>query len=185
MRAVHKRTLPFSENYLSEMYYHQIDFPTQALFFFYSCCAGIIDGFFALILCSRAIKNRRVKLITDIAFCFISVLILVCTNIIFQDAALRVYEVFAFLSALLLFLILFKKRSDAITEKFYMLIRKYILIPIFHFCKLIINICKKILKKIYQVVYNFIYKCKELLKRNVKKEKSKKEEKRKARQTAS
>ena len=170
-----KKAPAFSENCLNDMYYHQIDFPTQALFFIYSFAAGIVDGCFALILCSGAIKRTRIKIISDIAFCLISVLIIVCTNIVLQDAALRIYEVIAFLAAFILFLLIFKRKSDKVSEKAYAIIKKRIITPIYTLCKHIINISKKILKKIHEVVYNFIHKCKELLKRHGGKEKSKKE----------
>lgn len=158
------------------MYYHQIDFFTQAAFFMYSFIAGIVAGFFALFLCSAAFKGKT-KVVLDIIFCLICVLILVCTNIVFQDAALRVYEVISFLSSLILFVVLFKKKSDILTEKLFRFIQKLIIQPIYRFCKYIINKLKNILKKIGIVVYNFIQKFKEKMKRNAKsnKEKKKKE----------
>ena len=159
------------------MYYHQIDFVTQAAFFFYSFIAGIIAGVFALILCSSAFKGK-IKAVLDIIFCLLSVFILVCTNIIFQDAALRVYEVISFISALILIVAVFKKKSDILTQKVFQFFFHFFIKPIQSFCKYIINKIKKILKKIGDVVYNFIHNNKEKMKRNArtKKEKKKKED---------
>ena len=160
------------------MYFHQIDFLTQSRFFLYSFIAGLFNGFIALILCSAAIKGK-LKFISDILFCLTSVLLLVCTNIVFQDAALRVYEIAAFLSAGILVIILVKKRSDAIALKLFGFFEKVIWQPFIQKCKLLINKCKKLLKKADTVVYNFNKKFKEKFRSHAaigKKEKQKKEE---------
>lgn len=142
------------------MYYHQIDFFTQSRFFFISFGAGLLASLFSFFLCSKVI-SKKIKIITDIIFCLICVLIIVCTNIAFEDAALRLYELIAFISALLLMVFLFKKRVDMIAEK----VCKSVIFPIFSFfkkeCKIIINKLKSLLKKIRSVLYNLLRKLKE------------------------
>lgn len=157
------------------MYYHQIDFFTQSTFFIISFIAGLTDGVLALFLCSPVFKGKT-KFFFDILFCVCTVLLIVCTNILFQDAALRVYEMIAFLTALLLFCGIFKKRSDALVIKIDNRLRQHILKPFHSFCKNSMNKCKNILKKQREVVYNLIHKHFRSFKRNGKKQNQKSEE---------
>ena len=167
------------------MYYHNIDFFTQASFFCYSFAAGILDGVLALFLCSSAWSHcKRLKIVFDIFFALISVFLIVITNIIFQDAALRFYEMLAFFIALILFLCIFKKRGDKLTKTLFSFVYHHFVFPLMRLCKQIINKLKNVLKKIGNVVYNFIQKSKERIKQHAKKEKTKKEKAHSA-QTAS
>ncbi len=137
------------------MYYHDIGFLAQSKFFLYSLCAGVADGLLALLLCSKAIKGKA-AVICDFIYCLLSVLLIVCVNIVMQDAALRVYQMIAFLTALILTLILLKKRSDKIALAVQSFLSDKLFRPVFRHCKYIINKLKNILKKAYDVVYNFI-----------------------------
>ena len=158
------------------MYYHQIDFFTQSKFFIISFIAGVLSSFFALILCSKVI-SKKLKYISDVLFCLISLLIFVCTNIAFQDAALRHYEIFAFVFGLIISVFVFKKKTDIFIEKFY---QKFFF-PLFSLIekeyKFIINKLKTLLKKVRSLLYNLISKIKELFFNNAKSKRKKQKEK--------
>ncbi|MBR0414186.1 MAG: hypothetical protein IJI67_03845 [Clostridia bacterium] len=119
------------------------------------------------------------------AFCLLCVLLIVCTNIVFQEGALRVYEVIAFLTALVLVIIFLKKKSDKAAVKVSVFLYNNLFCPLSQLFKHIMNNIKKLLKKARQMVYNFTNKSKEHLKRNAEKYTTKKEKKEKAGKTAS
>ena len=158
------------------MYYHDIGFLAQSGFFFVSFVTGVAAGFFALVLLAKPLSGK-VRFLCDIVFCLMCVLLLVCTNIIYQDAALRVYEFLAFLLGLGLVLLVLKKHSDRFAQKVVNFGAKYIRVPLSNFCKNIMNKLKNILKKVHCMLYNFINQRKEKYKRNGGQTKKKKEKK--------
>jgi len=166
------------------MYYHDIAFGAQARFFLISFAAGLIAGCFALLLCAKPLKGA-LRFMGDIVFCLICVLLVVCNNIVFQEGALRVYEVIAFLIALASVVIILKKKSDKAAVKVSVLLQKILFLPLTKLFKHIMNNIKKLLKKARRMVYNFTNKSKEHLKRNAEKYTTKKEKKKKAGKTAS
>lgn len=158
------------------MYYHQIDFLTQTRFFAVSFFAGIVDGVLALILCSNAIA-AKIRVFTDILFSLFSVLLIVCCNIIFQDAALRIYEFIAFVAGVLLVVFLFKKKSDRALSSAVRFVNVHVLEPLCLICKRCVKKTKNILKKSREVVYNFYSKSKEKCFTHAKRKKQKNKEK--------
>ena len=159
------------------MYYHQIDFFTQSAFFFISFIAGLFNGVLAVFLCSP-IFTGKIKIAFDLLFCLCTVVVIVCINILYQDAALRVYEMIAFITALILFCAIFKKRSDALVLKIHSRLKRHLYLPVKTICKNSMNKCKNILKRQREVVYNyFTHKHFRSFKHHGKKQKSEKKAK--------
>ena len=158
------------------MYYHDIAFSTQLRFCLISFIAGSVSGLCALFLCAKPLKGA-LRFVCDVVFCLLSVFILVCTNIVFQEGALRVYQVAAFLAGLLLIVVLLKKHSDRVAEYLAEIGMRYLVLPCKGLYKHIVNNIKNLLKKGLNIVYNSINKMKEYQKRHAKDKALKKEKK--------
>ena len=160
------------------MYYHDIAFLAQSKFFIYSLLAGMADGVLCLFFCSKSVKESR-KFVFDFLFCILSCFIIVIVNIAFQDAALRIYEVLAFILGLFLVVFTLKKRTDKVFVIVKNHLNKHFFTPVLNLFKLIINKIKLLLKKLHTMLYNLYSKFKEIKKRDAKK-RTKKEKKEKA-----
>lgn len=135
------------------MYYHEISLLPQLRFLLYSVFAGIIDGFICAFICNP-IFSKKMRLLSDIIFMIISTFILVSTNLVFQEAALRFYELLGFFFGLILIIITFKHKTDIFFIKRKNAYSKRIVIPLKNKCKLIINKTKIVLKKVTLLLYN-------------------------------
>ncbi|MBE6817631.1 MAG: hypothetical protein E7517_00530 [Ruminococcaceae bacterium] len=142
------------------MYYHDIAFGAQFRFFLISFAAGLAAGVCALFLCAKPFKGA-LRSIFDIVLCLLSVMLFVCTNLVFQEGAMRVYELAAFLIALILIVVLFKKHSDKVALKLADVVKKCFIQPVKRLFKYIVNNIKKLLKKARIIVYNSINQIKE------------------------
>lgn len=160
------------------MYYHEIAFLPQFRFLLTSFLFGIADGIICTVLCFPFF-NKTVKFIVDFIFVIITCAVIVITNIIYQDAALRVYEVVSFFAGIMVVIITIKRKTDLLLLNLY----KKIIIKIFNPTKriyeLIINYLKILLKKISLMLYNLYIRVslitKGIFKLNGNKEKEKKE----------
>ena len=135
------------------MYYHEISLFPQLGFLLYSVFSGMIDGVICIFLCNP-LFNKKMRFIADLIFTFLSTFLIVITNLIYQDAALRLYELLGFFFGLVLILITIKQRSDKFFIKRKNSLNKRIIIPINNKCKIIINKTKLVLKKITLLLYN-------------------------------
>ena len=135
------------------MYYHEISLLPQLKFLLYSVFSGIIDGLICTLLCNP-IFGKKVRFVLDFIFVIISTFIIVITNIVYQDAALRFYELLGFFFGLLLILLTYKKSSDNFFIKRKNAYNKRIVTPLKNKCEFIINKVKLVLKKITLLLYN-------------------------------
>lgn len=166
------------------MYYHEISFLPQLRFLVYSLMSGFADGIICSLLCSKAIKGK-IKYAADFLFCIITVFIIVSVNIASQEGALRVYEVFGFSAGLLIFIAVFKKRTDKIFVFISDALKKILFNPICKFFKEIINKARLILKKQGVKVYNLkVETVKKLREKKSLHDKARKEKKKKSKTDA-
>lgn len=135
------------------MYYHSIDFKTQSAFFLFSFLAGVLSGFLFLLLTAN-FKKRKIAIISETLACVLSLLIFLCTNLVFEDAALRVYELIAYLCAFILTVLLLKPARDKLAKKLYNRFGK----PFYERIKQLVNSLRRVLKKEWRIVYNFLNK---------------------------
>lgn len=160
------------------MYYHEIAFLPQFRFLLTSFLFGIADGIICTVLCCPFF-SKIVKSLFDFLFVIITCTIIVITNIIYQDAALRVYEVIAFFVGIIVVVITIKRKSDLILLNLYKKVLIRIFTPAKRIYELIINNLKILLKKISLMLYNLYIKVSLIVKRifkvNGNKEKEKKE----------
>ncbi len=138
------------------MYYHEIDFFNQAGFFIYSFVSGFISGLIYS-LCDVLAFNKAFRYATDIIFSVSFLQVVIFTNIIFQESALRFYEITGSFLGLFFYLISIKKYVN----KFFIFIKRGItdvlIKPSVQIFKLINSFIKKILQYTASKVYN-LYK---------------------------
>ncbi len=135
------------------MYYHEISLLPQLRFLLYSVFSGIIDGFICIFLCNP-LFTKKARFITDFVFAIICSFTIVFTNIVYQEAALRFYELLGFFFGMILIIITLKQRSDKFFIRRKSFFEKIIVKPINNKCKFIINKAKLVLKKTTSMLYN-------------------------------
>ena len=135
------------------MYYHEISLFPQLRFLLYSVFSGIIDGLICIFICNP-LYGKKMRLIADFIFAIISTFLIIITNIVYQEAALRFYELLGFFFGLVLIIITIKQRSDKYLIKRKNAYNKRIFIPLKNKCKIILNKIKIVLKKITSMMYN-------------------------------
>ena len=136
------------------MYYHSIDFKTQGTFLLFSMIAGCFAGIVFILLFSRNRKKLK-AVFSDILACVAPLFILVCTNIVLEDAALRVYEVITFICSLILTVLFLKPMKDKVLDKIRFLNTKTADKPVFRKSKQLVNSFRIVLKNDTRIVYNF------------------------------
>ena len=135
------------------MYYHEISLLPQLRFLLYSVLSGMIDGVICALLCNP-LFTKKVRLITDVIFSLFTTLIIVATNLVYQEGALRLYQLLGFFFGLILIIITFKHKTDKFFIKHKNIYNKRIVIPLNNKCKIIINKTKLVLKKVTSLLYN-------------------------------
>lgn len=135
------------------MYYHEISLFPQLRFLLYSVFSGIIDGVLCVLLCNP-LFGKKARAVIDFIFVLISAFIIVFTNLVYQEAALRLYELLGFFFGLILIILTLKHKTDKFFLKRKTFYTKRIIFPIKNKSKLIFNKIKIILKKVTSLLYN-------------------------------